>query len=421
MTRLRRTRAVRSGVIGVVDQVVFSVGNLCFYLVAASQNEASVFADVATGMLVYETIQLASRGLLFQSASLALPVMTASDQRRHADAFAGAVALFSAVVTVVLIASEVLITDGETQRSLILIALLTVPIMIEECARSLAFAIGRPGVALAADGVWTAVQLVGASVLLWTDRTSLPWLVGLWGGGAALGAVAGLGALGVRPRPRTVGLWLRTAAPTARGLTAENALSALQSHGMSWLILALVGPLGVGAVRAIRTLFGPANSAVAGLRAALLPVMRARAEELASSLPSTAARIGGVMAFASGLTTVVVVLLPSSAGEAILGDTFARARDLAVPFGLLTVLGSAVVASQMILLARRALARLIQLRLMLGLSTLAFVSAGAVLDDEFGAVTGAAIAVAVTIPFWIRSAASPVDGAVQPTPPRFVV
>jgi len=171
------TRPRTTGLLGAFDQLVFSFGNLVFFFVLARETDMSTFGFVATGMLIYETTQLALRGLFAQSASLIFPTLTGTRTRELARSMMSNVLAIAVAATVIVIGVERIFLNGDQLEIMNLVALLFVPIMLQEGTRSIAFATRRPAVALRSDLVWTAIQIVGSVVLISFDAATGPRLL----------------------------------------------------------------------------------------------------------------------------------------------------------------------------------------------------------------------------------------------------
>ena len=394
-------RAVRAGSLGAIDQGIFSLGNLAFFLVLGRETSAATFATVATGMLIYETIQLVTRGAFAQPAAIVLPTLDSERANELAGSLLSAILRLATVVTILVAGIEWLVLEGTERNLMIWVALLFVPIMLQEGVRNIAFGTGRAMGAVKSDLVWTVMQVAGSAVLIVTEQATAGRLLGLWGAGAAVGAIVGLIALDVRIT-RSARPWTSAAKEYAPKLTAENALSATQTHAVSWLVLAIVGSVGVGTIRGIRTLFGPANAMGAGLRAAILPVMR---RQMSSNSGARAFRAaGGLAAAIAGLaivTAIAVAGLPMVWGEALLGETFESSQALAAPYGVLTVATAGVIASQVVLLSATQLRELIGARAILAVVTVVLVPIGASVWGTSGALWMAALATLLSMPAWI--------------------
>lgn len=399
----RRLLAV--GGAGAIDQIVFSAGNMLFFLAVARQSDDEAFGLVATGMLLYESVQLALRGTFAQPASLIIPKAEPAEARRLASgqlAFTLALAIGTALLVA---AVELVVFSGERRTLLVSVALLFLPILFTEGVRSAAFALLRPAVALIVDSVWTGVQLVAFVVLFVSGQATTVALIAAWGVGAAVGAIAGLVILRVAPVPSALGGWLRAIRPISGRLTIENVLSAFQTHTISWVVLLVVGSVGVGAVRGVRTMFGPATALGAGLRQALVPYFRRRIDSDRAGVDRGAKLLGLTIASIAVVTAIAFWLLPASIGEQLLGDTFAASQDLALIFGAFVVTSGAVISRQVLLLAGGNLTEIVRSRIALAVLILLLVPVGVVVGDQFGAIAAAALATLVSLPIWFRAAA----------------
>ena len=393
----RPSKLVRTTGLGAIDQGLFSVGNLLFYVTLAREATATEFGVVAAAVLSYETSLLATQAIFVQSPSLLLPEVEECERVDLAStAFRFALAVGS-VLSLICVG----IGWGTSSPLVLVCAAIFLPLFAQKAARSLAFGLGRPGMAVLSDGIWTLLQTAVFLVTLFVS-ISAEGLIWLWALGAALGALGVAVPLGLVRRPSTPGGIRRLGAGTA-GLTKENALSALQTHSIGWLVLLVVGPLGAGALRGVRTLFGPSNAMIAGIRAAGVPAMRgAVASGQGGDLRATSKKLIGAMMSSVLLTGVIVFSIPAHWGRAILGDVAVDAVALTPAFLMMSLFRVPVVAGQMVMLATRAVPELVAARARLALATVLGVSGGAGFDGTRGAILGAAAAIAISLPRWLR-------------------
>ncbi|MEZ5380127.1 MAG: hypothetical protein R2733_26765 [Acidimicrobiales bacterium] len=395
MIRRSPSTLVRTIGLGAIDQGLFSLGNMLFYVALGRIATIEEFGLVAAAVLAYESLLLAVQSVFVQSPSLLLPEVEQHEQASlvsTALAFALAVGLVSCVVVI----SIGVVLD---QSLLVVAGAVFAPLFAQEAARSLAFALRRPALAVLNDGVWTGIQIAVFVVsLVWS--LSPEAIVVWWALGALAGAVCGVASLGLGlPRPSKVALG-RLLRGTG-SLTKENLLSAAQTHSIGWMVLVVAGPVGAGALRGVRTLFGPSNAMIAGMRSAGVPIMRGAAStgDL-DGLRSPARRLLLVMVSAVSATGAAVLLLPERWGQVLLGDVFDEAVHLTPAFLAISLLRVPIVVGQMILLARRRVDALVAVRLRLTAVTVVGVALGVTLGGVNGAIVGGAIATALVLPSW---------------------
>ncbi len=165
----------------------------------------------------------------------------------------------------------------------------------------------------------------------------------------------------------------------------------------------------VGAIRGVRTLFGPANAAGAGARQAVLPLARQQIARSTRDAWRSCRLVGAAIATLGVLTTAAIMAVPDSWGVGLLGENFAPARELAVPYGLFVVATSLVVSSQLVLIASGQLGLLVRSRFVLAVATVVIVAVSAIEWGTRGAIVGAAAAVIVVMPAWARAVKSVLD------------
>ena len=149
-----------------------------------------------------------------------------------------------------------------------------------------------------------------------------------------------------------------------------------------FLVGGIVGVVGVGALRAAQVLLGPLNLLTAGISAFGLPVLAGRAG--AGGRLARSAALGSLASGAvAGTWVVVLLLIPSSLGVRILGDSWSGAHSVLAGSGVVSVAVAFVLGASLGLKAlRRADLMLrvtcLQAPLMLGLGALGAWQGGAV-------------------------------------------
>lgn len=142
--------------------------------------------------------------------------------------------------------------------SLLALAVLLPALITQDYWRSMAFGLGRPGVALLNDAVFVVVQLAAMTVVIAAGARTAQWFLLAWGAGAAAGAIAGCLQLRVNPFGRRRGPLFSHTWPFSRWLLADflTIFAVDQTYVVS--VALLLGPEDFGGLRAALSLMGPA-------------------------------------------------------------------------------------------------------------------------------------------------------------------
>jgi O-antigen/teichoic acid export membrane protein len=307
-----------------------------------------------------------------------------------------AAALIGVVGGLVCLGAGMLAGPG-AQTSFLIVAGCLPALCVQDVARYLSVGRGRAARAATLDAVWIGVQLVCSVAVAALTEITLELAIATWLIGGVVAALVALATFGVRP---TGGRrWLATRAGTASQFLVEYGAIHGVVQGAYLLVATIVSTAAAGAMRSIETLFGPYSVVLLGTRPALVRSLR-------STPRSPAAWTRGLRRIGMGLLAVVaataamVLVLPDSLGELLLGDTWSSARDLAPAYA---TYAAAVALSGVPMVGLRAIgeprdlarARLLEAPLALGLLTggaVLFEAAGALLGLALGSVVGTALA-----------------------------
>ncbi len=211
-------------------------------------------------------------------------------------------------------------------------------LLVQDACRLIFFAASRARSAAANDAVWAVLQLSGVAVLPLLTRPTVPLLVLIWGGAAAVSAVLALVQLSVLPNPLGAAAWLREHKDISGYLVAEYLLGTGAFQGGIVGVGALVGGDDglaiVGAFRAAQVVLGPLNMLATAQQTFALPELSKR------TWLTRRQRTMAAAALSSGLGTVALgyalalLVMPDAWGEALFSDSWAGARAVLLPLSL---------------------------------------------------------------------------------------
>lgn len=417
--RLARRPAARRSAWVLVDQGVSSLTNFVASIAVARAVSSELFGAFSVAVLASIVVVNLARALVSQP--LAIRVSAQVEQRAEVAAAAGAALLCGTAAGVVVLPIGLGI-PGSAGDAVIVVGILLPALVLQDTWRYCLFTMGRPGIAVVNDLVWAGCQAVFLFAAFALDSGSVLVLTMAWAGGALVAAAAGIQQSGVAPALGEGLRFIRRHLSLGWRFAAETVIASGSAHVTMLAVGVTLGAAGVGAIRGGATLFGPFTAAFLGLMAAGI----AEGSRLLARAPQ---RLVPVLAFVSVLLFAmsvtwgaVLLLMPESWGRALLGDTWAGAHGVIVPFAAGTA-GAGVASGGFLgLRVMAAASSTLRIRIVTGAATVAAGLVGAISWGPTGAVAGIAIgrwANAVGA-WWLlvrhraRHPAVPARGAVAP-------
>lgn len=326
--------------ITLTDQVVSSASNFLVVLAVARVADIDEFGAFSLAYLVYQV----ALGVLRAGAGDVLLIRSAeADGARTADPRqALGFVLLAAVPVALLTGLAGLLAGGPMRGPLLAIAIVLVPCLLQDGYRYVLFARSRPRGAVLIDAIWLTAQLAGFAL---AAVGALPEtgqaLVLIWGAGAALSCLGGAALTETLPRPGALA-WVREGRGQVGGLMADFMLLTGTSYLGFALVPLVAGLSTVAALRGAQFLFNPFVALLAGIRIVALPALTRRLADRASPFHSLALRMGAALSAAFVAYAAVVLLLPDSAGEQLLGESWQPVSEI-LPWIALAFLARTVV------------------------------------------------------------------------------
>lgn len=305
------------------DQAVSSLTNVVAVLVVARRLDAESFGSFSLAYVALTLFLGVGRAFFGLPLSLSARAGTAETRQVLEKALGAILVAALPIAGIVYLIGAVLSNSWHGSQSIAVtaVAVATPIILIQDVVRYFALAVGRAGVALAADALW----LLGVTLLFFVPQLGLGPLFAGWI--AAVLASIAIFALVFRPRPR----W-RSALSTLRperglrtSVSGTVLLSNITSLSVNGLASSRYGLELVGGLRGSSTLFGPVNTLITFLDFAVLPrlVRRSRARARRLLLTTFAASLLATVAW-----ILILLILPTSWGTWLLGDTWQIARSI---------------------------------------------------------------------------------------------
>ena len=381
------------------DQAVSSVGNFLFVAVVARTATVAEFGAFSLAYALY-AIALGAGRAVGGEILLLRGVQRPKDARAESERLLFLVVAIGAVAGLSLLGLGLILDDplGEILSAL---GICLPVLLLQDAIRYCFFARGEPTRAVLNDSVWTVAQVAFFAAILWldTDAGAAALVLG-WTGGAAVAVILGLAQTRLMPRPSLHLARGHGDRSRARSFLADFGLSALALNAGLYVIAGVAGLAAAGAVRGAMLLFAPLSALVSGLRIVVLPALARTAADGIRALRTRAEELGIAHAVVAVLYSAVVLLLPDTVGEAILGDTWPAAEPLIVA---LAVMYSAWATGAPALAGLRALGGgriLVTVRTASATLYLGSILLGSALWDASGAAAGMAFAFSVEATLW---------------------
>jgi O-antigen/teichoic acid export membrane protein len=395
------------------DQALSSLTNAALAIVVARTVTDGDFGAFALAVLTYGFIVGLVRTFVGEPFVVRFTAVGDAERRRGTAHATGAALSFGLLAAVGCLAAAALV-GGLTAATLTALALSLPGLMLQDTWRHLFFAAGRPAAATINDLVWTVLQFGLLGVLLAGGSDSLFLITLAWGVSASVAAAVGYLQTGIAPSPRATVSWVRETRDISVRLGLGYAINMGAINLVTYVIGGIVGLAAVGALRAAQTVLGPLNLLFAGFNSFILPML-SRAAAAGERLRRTAILGSAALAVVSSAWIALLVLMPPSLGQAILGDSWEGAHRVMLPSGLL------LLAVGLVLGASNSLVALSRSDLMLRVTTvqapamLLLGGLGAWRGGVVAAAYGVAIAQAIGVSFcWFLFLRADADPARRP-------
>ncbi len=401
---------------GIGDQVLSSLSNFLVGLLIARSVDLATFGAFSLAFSAYLIAVSVSRAFPMSPLAIRYAAADRASFGRAAAAATGT-AFGAGIAGGVLLVAIAAVTGGAFSHAFLALGITLPGLLLQDAWRSTFFASGRGRHAFLNDLVWVAIELPALAIILATASGSIFAIVAAWGGSACVAAIVGVLQARVVPSPLRARAWWREHADIASRFIAEAVARVASGQLMGYGVGAVIGLTAVGALRAGQLLFGPIQLVFFGVNQMAVPEASRAAAVSLGRLRQASVVAAGLLAVGAGVWTLIVLLMPTAVGEAILKDAWAPARDLAVPIGLTFVAGMLGFGGELGLRALAAAGRLLRVTVITSVLTLVLGVAGA----AWGGASGCAwalfvVAVIGGLLFWLEYDRAEAERAVNTTP-----
>jgi O-antigen/teichoic acid export membrane protein len=402
-----RLAAVKRAGWGLGDQAFSSLTNFALGIAVARTVTTAEFGAFSLAFATY----LLAMGMANALASQPLVVRysTATEERwRDGTRSATGMALVVGVLSGLGCLVVAVVADGALSRAFLALGIAMPGLLLQDTWRFAFFTRGRGASAFVNDVVWALVLFPVLGVLLHLGLTDVLWLVAAWGVAGMAGGLVGMHQARIVPRPAGALAWWRQHRDQSANFVGEFAAVSGSKQGSVFGIGAVAGLAPVGALRAGEMLLGPLLVLFNGIYLIAVPEAARLLQHSLRRMLTALVALSAALAAAAALAGAVLLALPDSIGEALLGETWALAVPVILPLAVANVLHGAISGSIIGLRALEAANHSFRARLVMSVLAVVLGVGGAAVAGAVGAAWGTVGSALVgTILHWhaLRSAA----------------
>ena len=386
---------------GVADQALSSLTNFALTISVARAVTTAEFGAFAVAYAAYLMFIQLSRAMSSEPLVVRYSSTTIDRWRSGSEAACGT-AVAVGLVTGGATACVGLLVGGSMRAGLFALAIMLPGLLLQDALRLAFFAQGHPAKAAANDFIWAIIQLPAIILLLKYAHPSVSTLILVWGASAAVAGAVGCLQGGILPRPLATWTWaFREHRDIAPRFVVEFLFRT--SNQLTIYAVGLVGGIAVvGSLRAAWVLFGPLNILFLGAFDFAVPEV-SRLLTHGERAFKRAIDVLSVGLGAVGLAwTILLLLLPSTVGEALLGQSWSSARPLLIPIGIVVMTSGITIGPWAALRALQAADASMRARMLIAPVMLVSGMTGALMGAALGAACGIAAASCWATVIWWR-------------------
>jgi len=372
------------------DQGINSLSNFALTILVARSSSPVAFGAFSLGYITYLFLLGIVRALCSEPYLVGYSSAKPQNRKRAVQGATGTAILLGAVLATSIWAVTASLDESLARTALRSVAIWLPALFLQDTWRFVLIANREPRRAALNDGVWGALQLLGAAVVILGYGPDVAAFIAAWGGAALVAALFGAWQARVGPSLRGCPTWLHANRALFSSYLGEFLAVRASGQLTFYAVGSLAGLGALGAMRAGVTLFGPLNVLFNGIRTAFIPEAVKDFERTQSTRRwvVVASTMTSMLACAWG---AVALTLPEGVGGQLFGETWTLATPLLLPLALWTF-GTALAIGPLIgLRAILALRRGLKAHGSLGLIILVTGPMGAWLGGAYGASVGLAI------------------------------
>ena len=385
---------------GVADQSLSSLTNFALTVLVARSLGVTEFGYFAITLTIYLTALGLSRAAITSPLTIRFSTRPKREWQDAVRSATGSVLVLATFMGIACVVTGAFVGDP-FRGALVALGICLPGLLLQDSWRFAFFASGQKSQAFVNDLVWAIALLVLLIAVSLSTFDGVGWFIAAWGGGAAIAGAFGAYQARLIPQPRAALSWWRNHRDLSDWFVHEFIAMGGSFQIAAFAIAAILGVHAVGALRGGALLFGATNILVMGLGLVAVPegvrLLSASASGFHRSMLSLSGIVGAIALLWGG----VLMLLPDSIGEKLLGETWLAASQLLLPLALGTALGCAALGFTSGLRSLAAAKTIFRARLFVTALLLAGVFAGALIGRSAeGVAWGDAIANALALFVW---------------------
>jgi O-antigen/teichoic acid export membrane protein len=380
VARRSRNRAFALGL--AAAQAFSSGGNFVVGLLSARVLGPGDFGLFTLGMTVWLTFMALERAGLVQPLIVKSRSRSIDERSARLLLVSSTLVLGSASSLLVLLISFLPI--GALSGVLRGLALVLLPLLLQDALRTWFLAHRRPSRAVVSDAVWAV--LAPLAVYSLASALTPGMALAVWGLSAAITLPVILPGSFEGFKPRMFSIWLNQCARDAAGLSSSQGLSVLVTQGVSWLIAGVLNATNLGGVRAAQNLIAPGRLILMGAEYFFLGVIAEAADRRRALNRVISINVTVLSSWGAALLALYLVgLRPLTL---LFGSEFAAFEWLVAPMFASTLIGAISAVYTLELRSRLAVKELTSMTLSTGVFRLSLLALGGFSLGLSGAVLG---------------------------------
>lgn len=332
----------RRAALTLFDQGVSSASNFAVTVVVARLAGAAGLGYFSFAYAAWQMLSALHRAVVTDPMTMTGDVPSSSERGRIRQGMAAELLLGSGGALVTAVVGLTLMVAGQRGYGSAMLALAPwIPfLLLQDYWRWIGFMSRRPGQSLLNDTVFNCVQGAAFGAVFIFHVHSVLVIVAAWGLGGLAGAVWGI--VQYRTRPAFAGGWslLSGRWGVSKWLAGDTLLNSGANQSSIFIAGAILGPVGLGGLRAARTLVaGPSMVLMqAGGSVGLPEATHAYEKRGWRGLASVSRIVTGLGLLSTGACVAVVLMWGRTLLTVVYGAAFARYQTAAVLYGVALML-----------------------------------------------------------------------------------